>query len=103
MGSGHPAASPADAAGRTRVGDPGVTFGVSVVLGGHRGGAEGKRNSRQARGCGGPGFLGRPARPPSDSFPFSGRSVLISSSPGGLVRAWVVPSSEAVSLDSLDS
>lgn len=47
-----------------------VTFGALVTTGGLQGGAEGKRNTRQAPGRGGPSFLGRPfsQRPASSSW-----------------------------------
>lgn len=38
----------------------GVTFGALVTTGGLQGGPEGKRNTRQTPGRGGPRFLGRP-------------------------------------------
>lgn len=40
-----------------------VTFGALVTTGGLQGGAEGKRNTRQAPGRGGPSFPGRPFFP----------------------------------------
>lgn len=46
-----------------------LTFGALVTTGGLQGGAEGKRNTRQAPGRGGPSFLGRPfSQRPASSF-----------------------------------
>lgn len=70
--------------------DAGLTFGALVAGGGRRG-AEGKRNTRQARGRGGPSFLGRPFSQRAVSF--LGFWVGLKSTPGAGVRPEPCPGS----------
>lgn len=88
-GTGRKAVSPS-AAGGGVLQDAGLTFGALVAGGGRRG-AEGKRNTRQARGRGGPSFLGRPFSQRAVSL--LGFWVGLKSTPGAGVRPEPCPGS----------